>query len=106
MFLDVASRKCWVYLLNFKSEIYDIFKWWKAVVEKQSEKKVKCLRTDQGGEYLSNSFQDFLRYLGIKHEVTVARTPQQNGWTERLNRTQMEMSRSMTNVYVIWVKII
>ena len=53
------------------------------------------LRTDNGGEFTSTQFEDFLRKEGIRHERTIPKTPQQNGVAERLNRTLVEMSRSM-----------
>ena len=96
-FLDVGSRKCWVYLLKQKNEAFPIFKWWKAQVEREAECKVKAFRTDQGGEFSSKEFQAYLRNCGIRQEFTVARTPQQNGRAERLNRTLMDTARSMTN---------
>ena len=50
-FIDDYSRKVWVYTLRHKSEVFVVFKRWKALVEKESGKKVKRLRTDNGGEY-------------------------------------------------------
>ena len=96
-FLDVCSRKNWVYLLKHKHEAFSHFKHWKALAERHGECKVKTLRSDQGGEYTSTQFQNYLKDCGIKQEFTVARTPQQNGRAERLNRTLMDMSRAMTN---------
>ena len=96
-FLDVCSRKNWVYLLKHKHEAFNHFKHWKAHAERHGECKVKTLRSDQGGEYTSTQFQNYLKECGIKQEFTVARTPQQNGRAERLNRTLMDMSRAMTN---------
>ena len=65
------------------------------MVEKSTGRRVKCLRTDNGGEYTSLEFQSYLKKEGIVHELTVPRTPQQNGVAERLNRTLMEAVRSM-----------
>lgn len=56
-------------------------------MEKQTHHKIKILRTDQGGEYLSNEFSTFCQEQGIKRETTIAYTPQQNGVFERKNRT-------------------
>jgi len=52
------------------------------------------LRTDNGGEFTSREFETYLKLKGIKHEVTVPYTPQQNGVTERLNRTLQETALS------------
>jgi hypothetical protein len=86
-----------VYLLKHKHEAFSHFKYWKAHAERHGECKIKTLRSDQGGEYTSAQFQNYLKDCGIKQEFTVARTPQQNGRAERLNRTLMDMSRAMTN---------
>ena len=71
------------------------FKEWKALVEKSTEQKLKCIRTDNGGEYLSIEFQENLKAEGVKHERTVPKNPEQNGVAECLNRTLVETIRSM-----------
>ena len=58
-------------------------------------KKAKCLRTDNGGEYVSKAFQDFCDAKGIKQELTGPYNPSQNGVVERMNRTMQEKVRSM-----------
>jgi Integrase core domain len=55
-FIDDYSRKCWVYFLEKKSEAFEIFKKFKVMVEKTMGKKIRSLRLDRGGEYLSNKF--------------------------------------------------
>eukprot|EP00171_Calliarthron_tuberculosum_P004987 IDg4987t1 len=55
--------------------------------EAHTGRKLKELRTDNGGEYLSNGFRAYLADHGIKHQLTVAYTSQQNGVAERRNRT-------------------
>ena len=57
--------------------------------------KVKTLRTDRGREYLSDQFKILCDKKGIKRQLTIPRTPQQNGFVERSNRTLLEMVRSM-----------
>lgn len=52
-FIDDYSRNTWLYLMRHKSQVFEMFKLWKAQVERQRGKKVKCLRTDNGGEYTS-----------------------------------------------------
>jgi hypothetical protein len=56
---------------------------------------LKCLRSDNGGEYCSKEFDDYCSYHGIRRENIVPRTPQENGVSERMNRTIMECARSM-----------
>ena len=84
-----------VYLLKEKSEQASFFKEYRADYEKQFDSKIKELRTDNGLEYLSNEFQDYLRQAGIRHRTSVAYTPQSNGKAERLNRTLLEKARPM-----------
>jgi reverse transcriptase-like protein len=64
-------------------------------VEKQCECKIKVLRTDNGGEYLSKYFDEYLKIHGIARQTSTPYTPQQNGVAERANRTIVEMARSM-----------
>lgn len=93
--IDDYTRKTWVFLLKQKGEVFECFHQYKALVEKQSGYYIKVLRTDRGGEYISN---DFLRYCmehAIHNKFTTRYTPQQNGVVERNNRTIMEMARSM-----------
>lgn len=56
---------------------------------------LKAVRSDNGGEYLSNKFKNFLADQGIRHQLTVAYTPQRNGTAKRLNRTLLNLMRSM-----------
>ena len=64
-FIDDHSRYRYVYLIRYKSEAFEKFKDFKAEVENQLNKSIKSLRSDRGGEYLSNEFQDYLRENGI-----------------------------------------
>ncbi|GAU38979.1 hypothetical protein TSUD_378550 [Trifolium subterraneum] len=61
----------------------------------KSDKFIKVLRTDGGGEYTSKEFENYCKYQGIIHEVTTPYTPQHNGLTERRNRSILDMVRSM-----------
>jgi transposase InsO family protein len=94
-FIDDFSRKSWVYLLKEKSSALAVFKNFKAFTEAESNYKLVAIRSDRGGEYTLNAFQDFCRENGIKHQLTSAYTPQQNGIVERKNRTILDMTRSM-----------
>jgi transposase InsO family protein len=53
------------------------------------------LRTDNGGEFHGNEFEEFCKKCGIAREKTTPYTPQQNGVAERMNKTLMEKERSM-----------
>ena len=65
------------------------------MVENKIGKKLKCLRSNNGGEYCSHEFEDYCSTNGIRRQKTVPRTPQENGVAERMNRTIMERARSM-----------
>lgn len=95
VFIDDFSRKTFVRLLKNKSDIFEAFKTFKAAAERETGKRIKVLRTDNGGEYLSADFSNFLEREGIRHQLTVQYTPQQNGVAERANRTIVEMARCM-----------
>ncbi|KAA0046258.1 retrotransposon protein [Cucumis melo var. makuwa] len=78
-----------------KSEAFSIFKNFKAVVKSEIVRKIKTLRTNRGGEYMSHEFVIFCAQHGIRHQLTAAYTPQQHGVAERKNRTILNMIRSM-----------
>uniref|UniRef100_A0A7N2LG47 Integrase catalytic domain-containing protein n=1 Tax=Quercus lobata TaxID=97700 RepID=A0A7N2LG47_QUELO len=94
-FIDDSSRKVWVYFLKNKSDVFETFKKWKAMVETETGLKVKCLRSDNGGEYIDGGFSEYCAAQGIRMEKTIPGTPQQNGVAERMNRTLNERARSM-----------
>jgi hypothetical protein len=94
-FIDDYSRKTWVYFLKSKDEVLGKFKEFKALVENLSKRKIKILRSDNGGEYTSNEFGSFCRDAGIKRELTTPYNPQQNGVVERNNRMIMEAIKIM-----------
>ncbi|KAE8735609.1 hypothetical protein F3Y22_tig00000340pilonHSYRG00771 [Hibiscus syriacus] len=95
LFIDDFSRKTWVYFLKQKSEVFEVFKKFKAAVERESGRKIKAMRSDRGGEFTSKEFQEFCEANGIRRPMTVPRSPQQNGVVERKNRTILDMARSM-----------
>ena len=67
-FTDDLSRFGYVYLMKHKSEAFDKFKEYQSMVEKQTKKSIKILRSDRGGEYLSNKFLDHLKENRILSE--------------------------------------
>ena len=60
------------------------------MVKNSTGQKIKTLRTDNGREYISREFEDYLRKEGIHHEYTVTKRPEQNGVAERMNWTLVE----------------
>ena len=94
-FIDDYSRCCAVYFLKSKSEVPEKFKEFEARVFNDCSQRVSTLRSDNGGEYLSKEFRSYLKSKGIRQELTVPHSPEQNGVAERMNRTLMETARSM-----------
>nr|GEW87783.1 zinc finger, CCHC-type [Tanacetum cinerariifolium] len=85
-FIDDALRFCYVYLLHIKDEALDKFKVFKTKVELQQGSLIKRFRTDREGEYMDTLY---FQYVGIIHETTAPYTSQQNGNSERKNKTIM-----------------
>lgn len=89
-FIDDCTKYCYVYLLKSKDEAIDKFVLYKTEVENQLGRKIKVVRSDRGGEYVS-PFADLCAKHGIRHEFTAPYSPQQNGIAKRKNHTLKEM---------------
>ncbi|GJW99868.1 retrovirus-related pol polyprotein from transposon TNT 1-94 [Tanacetum coccineum] len=85
---------CYVYLLKSKDKVIDKFVLYKTEVENQLGKKIKVVRSDRGGKYVS-LFTEVCAQHRIRHEFTAPYSPQQNGIAERKNRTMKEMVTAM-----------
>eukprot|EP00253_Pinus_taeda_P003971 PITA_03971 len=70
-----------------KDQTFTKFCEFKVLVEKESGKKIKALRSDNSGEYVSQEIKEFCATKGIKRELTAPHNPQQNGVAERKNKT-------------------
>nr|GFB89669.1 hypothetical protein [Tanacetum cinerariifolium] len=92
---DDYSRFSWVFFLATKDETSGILKTFITGIENQINHKVKIIRCDNGTELKNNDLNQFCEMKRIKREFSVARTPQQNGVTERKNRTLIEAARTM-----------
>lgn len=90
---DDFTRMAFVYFVKAKDEVFECFRSFKHEVENQKGKRIKVLRTDNGGEFCSREFEKFLKENGIIHQKTNPYTPEQNGSAERLNRTIVEKAR-------------
>ncbi|GJT18000.1 transposable element [Tanacetum coccineum] len=77
-FVNDFSRRVWVYTLKTKDEVLGVFIKWKKMMENQTCRKIKHLRTDNGGEYKNNLFTKFCEDEGIVRHFIVIHTPQQN----------------------------
>jgi transposase InsO family protein len=91
-FINDFSKYCCVYLMFSKDEVLKNFKVYKTEVENQYDVRIKCLRSDRGGEYY---FPSYCESVGIIHETSIAYNPQQNGVVERKNRTLVEMVNAL-----------
>jgi hypothetical protein len=94
------------YFMKNKSNTFTKFKQYKSFVETQTGQKLKKLRVDGGGEFLSKEFKKFLLDNGIQLDITAPYSPSQNGIAERLNRTLVEHACTMIHQnglpYSLW----
>jgi hypothetical protein len=97
IFIDDYSRKTWLYLLKTKDEVFNKFQEFKEKIENLTNKKIKTLRIDNGGEYTSKEFVEFCKSSGIRRELIVPHNPQQNGVAKRKNRSIEETVKSLLN---------
>ncbi|KAJ9566079.1 hypothetical protein OSB04_002045 [Centaurea solstitialis] len=81
--------------MRHKSETFEKFKEYQNEVQNLLDKRIKFLRSDRGGEYLSEEFDNHLMECGIVSQLTPPYTPQMNGVSERRNRTLLDMVRTM-----------
>ena len=79
-----------MYFLTQKSQVFEKFKEFKAIVENETGCQIQTLRSDNGGEYTSKAFKDFCRDHGIQRQLSTPYTLHQNGVAERKNRTLLE----------------
>lgn len=95
VFIDDFSRMKFVYLIKSKTEVYDTFVKFKNWIELKTGKKIKCLRSDNGTEYINKMFDDLAHRSGLEYQYSIAHRQQQNGVSERSMRTLKEMCRAM-----------
>jgi len=86
---DDCSRILFVYFLKSKDQVFEMFKLFKAMAENQTNRKDKCSRPDNGGEFCNRNFEYFYKN-GILHQKTNPYTPEHNGMIKRMNRTIVE----------------
>ena len=97
-FTDDLSRYGYVYLMKHKSETFEKFKQFQSEVENHPNKKIKFLRSNRAGEYLSYEFGNHLRQCGIVSQLTPPGTPKCNGVPERRTCTLLDMMRSLMSL--------
>lgn len=94
-FIDEATNYKYVYLLKYKSDVFERFKQYERAIANKFGENMKVLRSDNGTEYCNTCMQDYLKEKGIKFEPSAPYTPEQNGRAERSNRTIVECARTM-----------
>ncbi|CAI7866285.1 unnamed protein product [Closterium sp. NIES-53] len=94
--VDDYTRLTWSFPLAKKSDAARvIIEEWLPMVERESGKRVKAIRSNRGGEFLGAEFRSWLKRHGIKQQLTMAYTPQSNGVAERANRIIIEGGRTI-----------
>ncbi|KAL0385511.1 UNVERIFIED_CONTAM: Copia protein [Sesamum radiatum] len=93
--VDDHSRATWTYLMRHKSQSSTLLNRFFQSVKTQFDSSVKCIRTDDGSEFLSHDCQTLFSSLGIAHQKTCPYTPQQNGLVERRHKQLLELARSL-----------
>ena len=78
-FIDDSTRKIWIYCIQNKCNVFDTFKKQKTLVENETRNKLKCLRSNNGGEYCNKEFDNYYSKHGIHREKTNLGKPQENG---------------------------
>ncbi|GJR86154.1 retrovirus-related pol polyprotein from transposon TNT 1-94 [Tanacetum coccineum] len=93
--VDDYTRFGWVRFLRTKDETPEVIKKFIILTQRALNATVRYLRTDNGTEFVNKTLTEFCESVGITHNTSVPRTPQQNGVVERRNRTLMEAARTM-----------
>ena len=91
-FTDDYLRYYWIYFLKKKFDVFETFKFFKSLAENDLGKKIKALRSDNGGEYIKREFQYLCASEGTQMQHSVPYTPQYNGVAKRKNRSLKEMA--------------
>lgn len=94
-FKDDASGFRYAYFIKHKSDVVARFKEFETLVANKFGRPMKTLRSDNGREYCNHEMKQYLAARGIILETTTSYTPQQNGKSERDNRTIVESARTM-----------
>nr|GEY32977.1 hypothetical protein [Tanacetum cinerariifolium] len=93
--VDDYSRYTWTYFLRSKDETPEVLIDFLRLIQRGLHAQVRIVRTDKGTEFLNKTLRAYFASEGINHQTSVARTPEQNGIIERLNRTLVEAARTM-----------
>nr|GEY83999.1 retrovirus-related Pol polyprotein from transposon TNT 1-94 [Tanacetum cinerariifolium] len=97
--VDDYSRFAWVKILRSKDETPEVVIKFLQQIQVGLNKTVRCIRTDNGTEFVNQTLTEYYERIGIFHQKTIPKTPQQNGVVERRNRTLVEAARTMLIFY-------
>ena len=92
------SRYGMMFFLKNKSKQFGAFKAYKAWAERHTDRQLKCIQTDQGGEFLSNEQKEFMEESRIEHQMSMPDSPQQNGRAEQFQQTILNKVESMHHI--------
>ena len=84
-----------LYVLKFKNDFFEKFKEFKVLVETQPKHKIKTFGSDNGREFVSKAFNQFLKDHNIEKQTSTSYTPLQNEVVERAKRTIVKMTKNM-----------
>lgn len=93
--VDDYSRYTWALMVKEKSEVTNAIISHINMVEKQTGKCVKIIRSDNGLEFVNNNMENYCKKKGIRHQKSSPYTPQQNGVAERFNRSIIEKAKCL-----------
>jgi Reverse transcriptase (RNA-dependent DNA polymerase)/gag-polypeptide of LTR copia-type/Integrase core domain/GAG-pre-integrase domain len=93
--VDDCTRFTWMAALHSKDQAFDAFQRYVSLAEAEHSTRVCCVRSDNGGEFISKAFSAWLSGRGIRRELTTPHSPWQNGVVERMNRTIVEGGRTL-----------
>lgn len=95
LFVGESTHYVVTYLITHKSDVFSVFRDYAAKSETHFNFKIVNLYCDNGREYLSNEMKEYCAEKGISYHLTVPRTPELNGVSERMVRTITEKARTM-----------
>ncbi|GJU65596.1 ribonuclease H-like domain-containing protein [Tanacetum coccineum] len=93
--VDDYTRVVWVYLVNIKDEVYDLFVSFVNLIPNQFKCNIKTVRSNNGTEFVNNKMHYLFNSFGIVHQTTCAYTPQQNGIAKRKHIHLLYAARSL-----------
>ena len=94
----LPRRYGFICLIRSKDQVFHYFLQFHTMVERETGRKLKCLRSNNGGEFTSREFETYCTKNGIRHEKKVYGPPQHNGVAEKMNRTIIKRVRCILNI--------